>query len=141
MYSTEAWYLENGSANGFIKPYKNSRYAFAALLPKERGDIKEFASSLTGEAFVSLMRTAEDITVSAALPRFGYDYGANLNDILKALGMPSTVTTRIFPHSAVPPPEIFSSAMCSTKPLSRWMPAAPGRGPPPRWKWWMKPLF
>ena len=88
MYSTEAWYLENGSANGFIKPYKNSRYAFAALLPKERGDIKEFASSLTGEAFVSLMRTAEDITVSAALPRFGYDYGANLNDILKALGMP-----------------------------------------------------
>ena len=88
MYSLETRYLEDASATGFIKPYKNSRYAFVALLPKERGGIEKFAASLTGEAFVNLIKTAEEATVSAALPRFGYEYDANLNDILKGMGMP-----------------------------------------------------
>ncbi len=34
MYSTEAYYLEDDSTTGFIRPYEDG-YSFVALLPKE----------------------------------------------------------------------------------------------------------
>ena len=46
MYSTEAVYLENTLGRGFLKPYGDGAYAFAAVLPDEGMTMKEFLERL-----------------------------------------------------------------------------------------------
>ncbi len=87
MYSEEDYYLSDGSATGFIKPYADSRYGFVALLPDATTDIYEYAASLTGKDFAALLSGKEKANVSAAMPQFSYEYSDSLVEELKALGM------------------------------------------------------
>lgn len=87
MYSTEEYYISDERTVGFIKPYADSRYGFAALLPDSDIDIFEYASSLTGEDFAALLDSKEKAVVSAAMPQFSYEYSDSLVEELKALGM------------------------------------------------------
>ncbi len=86
MHSTEALYMKDGNAQGFMKPYKGGRWAFAALLP-DRGRLGDYLDSLTGERLHALLSEAEEREVYAAIPKFEKDYGAELANSLKALGM------------------------------------------------------
>ncbi|WP_300638631.1 serpin family protein [uncultured Oscillibacter sp.] len=86
MHSTEALYMKDGNAQGFMKPYKGGRWAFAALLP-DRGTLGDYLDSLTGERLHALLSEAEEREVYAAIPKFEKDYGAELANSLKALGM------------------------------------------------------
>ena len=87
MRSEELVYLEDASATGFLKPYVDGRYAFAALLPNENIDINDYVASLTGENFMNLLGETQDTAVTATLPKFSYDYKIAMNDALKAMGM------------------------------------------------------
>ena len=49
MYSTENSFISTDKATGFIKPYKDGKYAFAALLPNEGVTVSELVESLDGE--------------------------------------------------------------------------------------------
>lgn len=86
MHSTEALYMKDENAQGFLKPYKGGRWAFAALLP-DRGTLGDYLDSLTGERLYALLSEAEEREVYAAIPKFEKDYGAELTDCLKAMGM------------------------------------------------------
>lgn len=86
MYSNESLYLDDGKATGFLKPYKNG-YSFAALLPNEEGALDDYIASLTGEGFLTTVKNAKEGPVEAAMPKFSYDYGIEMGDALKALGM------------------------------------------------------
>ena len=86
MYSNESLYLDDGKATGFLKPYKNS-YSFAALLPNEGVALDDYTASLTGEGFLTTVKNAKEGPVEAAMPKFSYDYGIEMSDALKALGM------------------------------------------------------
>lgn len=86
MHSTEALYMKDKNAQGFLKPYKGGRWAFAALLP-DRGTLGDYLDSLTGERLHALLSEAEEREVYAAIPKFEKDYGAELANSLKALGM------------------------------------------------------
>ena len=86
MYSNESLYLDDGKATGFLKPYKNG-YSFAALLPNEGVALDDYIASLTGEGFLTTVKNAKEDPVEAAMPKFSYDYGIEMSDALKALGM------------------------------------------------------
>ena len=87
MYSAEWTYLEDEGAIGFIKPYKNGKYSFAALLPDKDLGIDEYVKSLTGEGLHSVIAGAQSHEVSAGLPKFKFDYDLTINDVLKNMGM------------------------------------------------------
>ena len=90
MYSEEYRYLEDGdAAEGFVKPYKGGKYAFAALLPKEGTSVADYAAALSGEKLMKILSSADQTPVEAALPKFEAEYGAELSDTLKAMGMPT----------------------------------------------------
>lgn len=87
MYSDESRYLKDEGAQGFLKFYKGGRWAFAALVPDEGVLLEDYLSSLTGQRLHEVLANAEDTLVYAAIPKFQCEYGVELNDSLKAMGI------------------------------------------------------
>lgn len=87
MHSREYQYLEDELATGFIKPYEDSRYAFAVLLPNEGITVEAYLESLTGAQLQQMLTNAPETTVYAALPKFEVSYSAELSEALSAMGM------------------------------------------------------
>lgn len=88
MYSSENMYLEDDMATGFIKYYKDRKYAFAALLPNEGVSVSEYVASLDGKHLNEMLINAQQGVVSAAIPKFETEYKVEMSDILKQMGMP-----------------------------------------------------
>lgn len=87
MYSDEHTYLSGDGAQGFLKYYADGKYAFAALLPDEGVDVKEYVDSLDGEGLHDLLSNTTHVTVNAGIPRFKTEYASELNVLLQAMGM------------------------------------------------------
>lgn len=87
MCSTEMRYLQDGGAQGFLKPYAGGKYAFAALLPPEGQSLTDYLSGLTGERLRAVLAAAEERVVLAGLPKFETEYRTQLNDMLKSMGV------------------------------------------------------
>lgn len=88
MYSTENGYLEDENATGFIKYYKDRKYAFVALLPNEGNTVSEYVNSLTGEAFAEMLENPQEIPVNTAIPKFETEYDTDMAELLASMGMP-----------------------------------------------------
>lgn len=89
MRSEESIYLEDKKATGFIKYYKDRKYAFAALLPNEGVSVSEYVASLDGEHLNNLLTNAKPATVYTAIPKFETEYDVEMSDILCNMGMPN----------------------------------------------------
>lgn len=87
LYSKEHTYLRDGEAEGFLKPYKGGRFAFAAMLPPEGVTADDYASSLTGEKFRDILKSAAPLKVQAGIPKFESRYEQDLADCFKKLGL------------------------------------------------------
>ena len=87
MTSEEMTYLEDENTIGFIKPYKNDSYSFVALLPDEDIDIYDYIESFSYEKYLSLMEEKKYCTVYGTMPKFSYEYGTSMGEILKNMGM------------------------------------------------------
>jgi serpin B len=89
MGSEESVYLQNDKAIGFMKPYKDRKYSFVALLPREEGETAfyDFVQNLTGEGLQGLLDNKKYGEVECELPKFTYEYQINLNQILQDMGM------------------------------------------------------
>lgn len=92
MHSEESKFLQDEQATGFIKDYMDGKYSFAALLPNKDIDIYDYIAGLTDEGLLNTLRNARSGMVIATLPKFSYEYALSMNDVLKALGMPSAFT-------------------------------------------------
>ena len=88
MYSEENMYLEDEQAVGFIKYYKDCKYAFVALLPNEGVSISEYIASLDGEHLNDLLQNAKAAIVNASIPKFETEYDVEMSDVLSGMGMP-----------------------------------------------------
>lgn len=88
MSSSEHLYLENDDAVGFIKHYKGRKYSFAALLPGEGTTVSDYIAGLNPEELYQMVSEPVQTPVNAVMPKFTFDFGINLNDTLKAMGMP-----------------------------------------------------
>jgi len=88
MFSQESIYLEGNSMTGYIKPYLDERYAFAALLPDEGLALEDVLFDLSGEQLAALLLSgAHSTKVDAGLPRFTADFAVSAGSILKAMGI------------------------------------------------------
>lgn len=88
MLDRENQYLESEQATGFLKYYKNGKYAFAALLPKEGISVSELVNSFNGENLHALLSQPRQEMVDTAIPKFEVEYENELSAILKTMGMP-----------------------------------------------------
>ena len=87
MHSEEYTYLEDDMATGFMKFYKDNRYAFVAMLPKEGVSIQQYVDSLTGEHLRGLLTDPEEVTVFAVMPKFEMEYDIEMSEVLQKMGM------------------------------------------------------
>jgi serine protease inhibitor len=88
MCSTENVYLKDGGTVGFMKPYKNGRFAFAALLPDENTGIDDYVASLSGDKLMKIFSSAKrGNEVNVKMPKFRAEYSTQLIDTLKKMGV------------------------------------------------------
>ncbi|MCL2062381.1 MAG: serpin family protein [Firmicutes bacterium] len=87
MSSDETLYLTDAHARGFIKPYVNNHYSFAALLPNEGISVHDYINSLSGGKFVTILNNAQNALVATSMPKFEYEFELSLVDALQALGI------------------------------------------------------
>lgn len=88
MCSTENIYLKDGGAVGFMKPYKNGRFAFAALLPDENTGIDDYVASLSGDKLMKIFSSAKRGNEgNVKMPKFRAEYSTQLIDTLKKMGV------------------------------------------------------
>lgn len=87
MYGKENGYLEDEFATGFLKYYKDGKYAFVAMLPKEEVTVAEYVASLNGTHVKQLLEGKTDIEVDTAIPKFEAEFQVELSDVLKNMGM------------------------------------------------------
>ncbi|HYI25953.1 MAG TPA: serpin family protein [Thermomicrobiales bacterium] len=87
MRQTEGYLYAEGDGFQVIElPYEGSGFAFTILLPDD-GEFEAFEESLDREALDEIMGDLEETQVRLRMPRFTFDYDANLADTLQALGM------------------------------------------------------
>ncbi len=87
MFSSESIYLEDENTTGFIKKYKGGEYGFAVFLPNSDISINDYVTELSGQKLMNMLSTAQEVPVEAKLPKFSFEYSANLNGTLKAMGL------------------------------------------------------
>ena len=87
MHSEEYTYLEDDLATGFIKYYKDRKYAFVAMLPNEGLTVSQYVDSLTGEHLRELLNNPQDLTVFASIPKFETEYDIEMSEVLQEMGM------------------------------------------------------
>lgn len=114
MMGSMETYLNDDEVEGILKPLKDPNYAFAAILPKDGAALDGYLQSLTGEKFLSLMRSGGKEHASASLPKFKFDCTMGLNDILKSLGLSDAFDAKKADFSAMgssPAGSLFISAV------------------------------
>lgn len=82
MCSEEGIYYENDYAIGFRKDYKDSKYSFIGILPKDEGEFK--LTDLDLESFFDSMSYG---SVYIRLPKFKSETSLSLVSALQALGL------------------------------------------------------
>jgi len=86
MCGTESGYLDDGMAQGFVKPYA-SGYSFVAMLPNEGVTLENYIKKMKPSVIIKQIRKEEQEPVIAAIPKFSADYSAELSGVLSAMGM------------------------------------------------------
>lgn len=87
MYSEERLYLEDGYATGFIKYYKDRKYAFVALLPNQDVTTADYIATLSGAHLSELLANPANVSVYTSIPKFESEYSVELSEALKGMGM------------------------------------------------------
>lgn len=87
MHSTVSTYFEDEKATGFLRYYNGNKYAFVAMLPNEGISVSEYVATLDGATLNALLSNPKHLTVNTAIPKFETEYGLEMSDILKAMGM------------------------------------------------------
>lgn len=112
LHGREDMLLETEKAVGFLKPYKDSRYAFGVLLPNEGLSLEELLQSLDGRLLKQLISApVRGDAILTAIPKFETEHTAELSEILSAMGMPGAFTKEQadFSRMADPEHELFLS--------------------------------
>ncbi|MDO4773451.1 MAG: serpin family protein [Bacillota bacterium] len=87
MYSDEYIYLSDEMTTGVMKPYKNQRYYFVALLPKSGTKMQDYLEQLSGEKMQALIQNKTYEKVHTSIPKFKSKDLLILNETLQKMGM------------------------------------------------------
>lgn len=92
LESSEDTYIENEFFTGFVKPYKDEKYAFMALLPKKKESSTFLLRALKQIDYTKMFHKASYKTVYVTMPEFKYDFGEDLTGLCKELGINTLFT-------------------------------------------------
>lgn len=101
MRSEEHQYLEDDNATGFVKYYKDQKYAFAALLPNEGTSVSEYVNSLDGETLHEMLENPIDVQVNAVLPKFETEFDIEMSKVLIEMGMKNAFNMELADFSGI----------------------------------------
>lgn len=87
MSSTEREYIEDDYFTGFIKNYKDDRYAFMALLPKKENDVEFLKKGIEQIDFYKYYSERQNYEVYVEMPEFECEMSRDLTDLCKELGL------------------------------------------------------
>lgn len=87
MHSVENLYFSDEQAQGFLKPYKDSRYAFMAILPNDGIGLTQYINNLKKDSFADLLNSVTEEEVKTGIPQFSVEYSKELSGSFKELGM------------------------------------------------------
>ena len=119
MYSQEHTYLEDDLATGFIKYYKDRRYAFVAMLPNEGITVSEYVDSLTGEHLMDMLTNPQDVTVFAVMPKFETEYDIEMSEALQEMGMTDAFDWRVADFSRLGTYNVDGMNICINRVLHK----------------------
>ena len=112
MYMQEHSYLADEDTTGFIKYYKDGKYAFAALLPDEGVKIEDYVNSLDGEKITNLLNSKTYQDVDTKIPKFETTYDTEMSEIFKNLGMTDAFDSRSADFSRMGTAQIEGENVC-----------------------------
>ncbi len=92
MHGEEHIYLQDDHATGFVKYYKEGKYAFIALLPNKGVSVNEYIKGLDGEYLNTLLTNGLNISVATTIPKFETESTVEMTDILCEMGMKDAFT-------------------------------------------------
>ncbi len=88
LMSQEEKYVDAGSLQGFIRPYENGRYAFAALIPTdEKQSLDDALEAVDPAKLEEVLQCPDFREVHATIPSFTLDSSMTLNNALKTIGI------------------------------------------------------
>ena len=119
MHSEEYTYLEDDLATGFIKYYKDRRYAFVAMLPNEGVTVSQYVDSLTGEHLRELLNNPQDLTVFASIPKFETEYDIEMSEVLQEMGMTDAFDWRVADFSRLGTYNVDGMNICINRVLHK----------------------
>lgn len=83
-------YQENDDFSAVCLPYGNGAYSMTVILPEKGKTLSEVVQTLDGSSWNAFIRSMVSCNVDIWLPKFETKYHIKLNDILSAMGMPSS---------------------------------------------------
>ena len=119
MHSEEYTYLEDDMGTGFIKYYKDRRYAFVAMLPNEGVTVSQYVDSLTGEHLRELLNNPQDVTVFASIPKFETEYDIEMSEVLQEMGMTDAFDWRVADFSKLGTYNVDGMNICINRVLHK----------------------
>ena len=119
MHSEEHTYLEDDMATGFIKYYKDRKYAFVAMLPNEGVSVSQYVDSLTGEHLRELLNNPLDVTVFASIPKFETEYDIEMSEVLQEMGMTDAFDWRVADFSRLGTYNVDGMNICISRVLHK----------------------
>ena len=119
MHSEEYTYLEDDMATGFIKYYKDRKYAFVAMLPNEGVSVSQYVDSLTGEHLRELLNNPQDLTVFASIPKFETEYDIEMSEVLQEMGMTDAFDWRVADFSRLGTYNVDGMNICISRVLHK----------------------
>ncbi len=85
LSSEEEIYLEDETAQGFMKPYKDEGLYFVGIIPKEDYTLKDINIE-------NLMKDKKNNKVKVKIPEFEYEHTIDLKDLLQKMNINSLFT-------------------------------------------------
>ncbi len=82
-------YYQTNNYQAIELPYGNGDFNMLVILPSTSNDINSFINQLDGSFWNNILNNMNSTKVNLWLPKFKMEYFINLNDALKALGMPT----------------------------------------------------
>ena len=119
MHSEEYTYLEDDMATGFIKYYKDRKYAFVAMLPNEGVSVSQYVDSLTSEHLRELLNNPQDLTVFASIPKFETEYDIEMSEVLQEMGMTDAFDYRVADFSKLGTYNVDGMNICINRVLHK----------------------
>lgn len=113
MYKRENGYLSDEDTQGFIKYYKDRKYAYVALLPEAGVNIDDYIASLDGEKLTNLLNNINhQQKVETAIPKYETTFDTEMSEIFKALGMTDAFDSRLADFSKMGTAQVEGENIC-----------------------------